>query len=268
MRSEMRARRPTGRARANHGRAMCALCPSCASFAWNSQTVPLGKRRNLGTCTGAQTREDERCGPPTTGGVEVADVERLWRRFSRGDGESGGRRVGLGLALVTQMSGRTAAASRCARRQGEGRRRSALPAAAEAGRLPLSGVPASAFRHLNAAPERAPGGVCPVERQTASEVAKPLLRSLCAAGASHTRHVNWGEPGMEFRKARLKGRRRVADAARGSRAADSGGGRGLRCRDGRRQRGADLRFVGDQRGLQRRRHGTVGGTVYAKQGGH
>ena len=36
-------------------------------------------------------------------GVEVADVERLSRRFSRGDGASGGRRVGLGLALVTQI---------------------------------------------------------------------------------------------------------------------------------------------------------------------
>jgi hypothetical protein len=47
--------------------------------------------------------EDERCGPPTTGGVEVADVERLSRRFSRGDGGSGGRRIGLSLALVTQI---------------------------------------------------------------------------------------------------------------------------------------------------------------------
>ncbi|WP_374967918.1 sensor histidine kinase [Terrabacter sp. BE26] len=36
-------------------------------------------------------------------GVDVADVERLTRRFSRGDGASGGRRVGLGLALVTQI---------------------------------------------------------------------------------------------------------------------------------------------------------------------
>ncbi|GAA2741621.1 hypothetical protein GCM10009868_08320 [Terrabacter aerolatus] len=36
-------------------------------------------------------------------GVEVADIQRLTRRFSRGDGASGGRRVGLGLALVTQI---------------------------------------------------------------------------------------------------------------------------------------------------------------------
>ncbi|GAA3707207.1 HAMP domain-containing sensor histidine kinase [Terrabacter ginsenosidimutans] len=36
-------------------------------------------------------------------GVDVEDVERLSRRFSRGDGASGGRRVGLGLALVTQI---------------------------------------------------------------------------------------------------------------------------------------------------------------------
>jgi len=36
-------------------------------------------------------------------GVDVEDVERLTRRFSRGDGASGGRRVGLGLALVTQI---------------------------------------------------------------------------------------------------------------------------------------------------------------------
>jgi signal transduction histidine kinase len=36
-------------------------------------------------------------------GVDVEDVERLSRRFSRGDGVSGGRRVGLGLALVTQI---------------------------------------------------------------------------------------------------------------------------------------------------------------------
>ncbi|GAA2490283.1 HAMP domain-containing sensor histidine kinase [Terrabacter carboxydivorans] len=36
-------------------------------------------------------------------GVEVADIDRLTRRFSRGDGGSGGRRVGLGLALVTQI---------------------------------------------------------------------------------------------------------------------------------------------------------------------
>ncbi|WP_235508708.1 sensor histidine kinase KdpD [Terrabacter sp. Root85] len=36
-------------------------------------------------------------------GVDAADVENLSRRFSRGDGGSGGRRVGLGLALVTQI---------------------------------------------------------------------------------------------------------------------------------------------------------------------
>ncbi|KRF45540.1 histidine kinase [Terrabacter sp. Soil811] len=36
-------------------------------------------------------------------GVDAADVEHLSRRFSRGDGGSGGRRVGLGLALVTQI---------------------------------------------------------------------------------------------------------------------------------------------------------------------
>ncbi|GAA1991913.1 hypothetical protein GCM10009817_37560 [Terrabacter lapilli] len=36
-------------------------------------------------------------------GVDVDDVERLSRRFSRGDGATGGRRVGLGLALVTQI---------------------------------------------------------------------------------------------------------------------------------------------------------------------
>ena len=36
-------------------------------------------------------------------GVDVADVEGLTRRFSRGDSGSGGRRVGLGLALVTQI---------------------------------------------------------------------------------------------------------------------------------------------------------------------
>jgi signal transduction histidine kinase len=36
-------------------------------------------------------------------GVDAADVEQLSRRFSRGDGGSGGRRVGLGLALVTQI---------------------------------------------------------------------------------------------------------------------------------------------------------------------
>ncbi|WP_330476063.1 sensor histidine kinase [Terrabacter sp. C0L_2] len=36
-------------------------------------------------------------------GVDVEDVERLSRRFSRGDGASGVRRVGLGLALVTQI---------------------------------------------------------------------------------------------------------------------------------------------------------------------
>jgi signal transduction histidine kinase len=36
-------------------------------------------------------------------GVDVEDVERLSRRFSRGDGVSGGRRVGLGLALVTEI---------------------------------------------------------------------------------------------------------------------------------------------------------------------
>lgn len=33
----------------------------------------------------------------------MADVERLSRRFSRGDGGSGGRRIGLSLALVTQI---------------------------------------------------------------------------------------------------------------------------------------------------------------------
>ncbi|CAN7535188.1 HAMP domain-containing sensor histidine kinase [Terrabacter sp. LjRoot27] len=36
-------------------------------------------------------------------GVDVADVEQLSRRFSRGDGGAGSRRVGLGLALVTQI---------------------------------------------------------------------------------------------------------------------------------------------------------------------
>ncbi|MER7072530.1 HAMP domain-containing sensor histidine kinase [Terrabacter sp. NPDC000476] len=36
-------------------------------------------------------------------GVDVADVERLSRRFARGGDESAGRRVGLGLALVTQI---------------------------------------------------------------------------------------------------------------------------------------------------------------------
>ena len=36
-------------------------------------------------------------------GVDPDDVERLTRRFARGDGASGGRRVGLGLALVTQI---------------------------------------------------------------------------------------------------------------------------------------------------------------------
>ncbi|MEW1954388.1 HAMP domain-containing sensor histidine kinase [Terrabacter sp. NPDC080008] len=36
-------------------------------------------------------------------GVDVEDLERLTRRFSRGDGATGGRRVGLGLALVTQI---------------------------------------------------------------------------------------------------------------------------------------------------------------------
>ena len=33
----------------------------------------------------------------------MADAERLSRRFSRGDGGSGGRRIGLSLALVTQI---------------------------------------------------------------------------------------------------------------------------------------------------------------------
>ena len=36
-------------------------------------------------------------------GVDASDVERLSRRFARGDDREGGRRVGLGLALVTQI---------------------------------------------------------------------------------------------------------------------------------------------------------------------